>query len=339
VSHVPKLAVIITCYNYRDFVDEAIESVLLQGRDDCELVVVDDGSTDNSWEAISRWGVTAYRIENGGQLAACLYGLDRTCAPFVLFLDADDKLKPGALDVLVDRLDPEIAKLQFALSPIDAEGRPLAAHGPEIDAFRGRERLFERVLKSGVYKTPPTSGNVFRRDLCALLREVDYDRAVDGVILFAAPVFGDVLSLSEELGCYRIHGRNDSGVGARPATATLERDLARFVARSDHLSEIVRRTTGRRTVEASEAFYYQERRFYLDVISRRRPTWRQLRRLVKATLREDGLTLRGKLALAGFLFALATLPRALAISLVSYRLQAGRRSAAGLLRHAFASQP
>jgi glycosyltransferase involved in cell wall biosynthesis len=337
VSEAPKLAVVVTCYNYGDFVGEAIESVLVQRRDDCELVVVDDGSTDNSWEAISRWGVTAYRVENGGQLAACLYGLDRTRAPFILFLDADDRLKPGALGVLIDRLDPEIAKLQFALSPIDAMGRPLATHGPEIGAFRGRETLLERVLKSGVYKTPPTSGNVFRRDLCELLREVDYDRAVDGVILFAAPVFGDVLSLSDELGCYRIHGRNDSGVGALPATATLERDLARFVARSDHLSEIVRRTTGRRTVEASEAFYYQERKFYLDVISGRRPTWRQLRRLVRATLREDGLTLGAKLVLASFLFALVTLPRARAISLVAYRLQAGRRSPAGFLRHAFAS--
>jgi glycosyltransferase involved in cell wall biosynthesis len=339
VSDVPKLAVIITCYNYRAYVGEAIESVLAQGRSDCELVVIDDGSTDGSWEAISRFGATAYRTENGGQLAACLYGLDRTRAPFVLFLDADDKLKPGALDVIIERLDPDVAKLQFALSAIDAEGRPLAALGPRIDAFRGRRELFERVLRSGVYKTPPTSGNVFRRDLCELLREVDYDRAVDGVILFAAPVFGDVVSLAEELGCYRIHGRNYSGVGALPKTATLERDLACFVARFRHLSEIVQRSTGRRLIEPCEAFYYQERKFYLDVISRRRPTWTQLRRLLKATLGEDGLTSSGKVAMISFLCALSALPRARALSLLNYRLQAGPRSAAGLLRHAFAPQP
>ena len=77
----PKLAVIISCYNYELFVERAIRSVLDQGRHDCELVVVDDGSTDGSWDAISRSGVTAFKIDNSGQRAACLFGLDRTRAP------------------------------------------------------------------------------------------------------------------------------------------------------------------------------------------------------------------------------------------------------------------
>lgn len=74
----PKLAVVISCYNYESFVGRAIRSVLDQGRDDCEVVVVDDGSTDNSWDVIERSGVTAFKIDNSGQRAACLFGLDRT---------------------------------------------------------------------------------------------------------------------------------------------------------------------------------------------------------------------------------------------------------------------
>jgi hypothetical protein len=49
--------------------------------------------------------------------------LDRTRAPFVLFLDADDELKPGALGMIIDRLDPGVAKLQFPLTRIDADGK------------------------------------------------------------------------------------------------------------------------------------------------------------------------------------------------------------------------
>jgi hypothetical protein len=77
--------------------------------------------------------------------------------------------------------------------------------------------------------------------LCELLREADYDKFVDGVILFAAPLMGDVVSISEELGCYRIHGRNDSGLGRMPDGGSLERDINRFLARMEHLRAIIRR--------------------------------------------------------------------------------------------------
>src|SRR3984893_15797750 len=111
----PKLAVVISSYNYESFVERAIRSVLDQGRHDCEVVVVDDGSTDGSWDAISRSGVTAFKIDNSGQRAVLLSRLDRHRAPFILFLDADDELKPGALGAIIDLLDPGVAKLQFPL--------------------------------------------------------------------------------------------------------------------------------------------------------------------------------------------------------------------------------
>src|SRR6266576_6894429 len=114
----PKLAVVISCYNYESFVERAIQSILNQARDDCEVVVVADGSTDGSWDVIKHSGVTAFRIDNRGQRAACLFGLDRTRAPFVLFLDADDELKPGALGKIIDHLDRDVAKLQFPLTQI-----------------------------------------------------------------------------------------------------------------------------------------------------------------------------------------------------------------------------
>src|SRR6266436_10093186 len=126
MTYSPKLAVVISCYNYESFVERAIQSVLSQGRDDFELVVVDDGSTDGSWDVISRSGVTAFKIENSGQRLACLFGLDKTKAPFVLFLDADDELKPGALGKIVDRLDPGVAKLQFSLTLIDSDGTAIS---------------------------------------------------------------------------------------------------------------------------------------------------------------------------------------------------------------------
>ncbi|MDB5875836.1 MAG: pssF [Ramlibacter sp.] len=327
-----KLAVIISCYNYEDFVGRTIRSVLDQERRDCQVVVVDDGSTDRSWEIISQHEVNAFRIKNSGQLAACLYGLDHTDAPFILFLDADDALKPGALETIIGQLDDRVAKLQFSLTLIDGGGTETGGAFSILESFRSRHNLIRRVLASGVYLTPPTSGNVFRRDVCELLREVDYDRAVDGVILFAAPFFGDIVSLSEELGYYRIHGRNDSGLGRLPDAESLQRDVTRFVKRTQHLSSIVRRMyPGHELVDPEDTFYYRERMLYVDVASGRRPAIRALPKLLAKLLAEP-FSVASKLALATFFLLCSVLPNDRAMSLLAYRLKGGSRSLLGFAK-------
>jgi glycosyltransferase involved in cell wall biosynthesis len=328
----PKLAVVIPCYNYGSFVERAIRSVLDQGRHDCELVVVDDGSTDNSWDVIDRSGVTAFKFSNGGARRACLFGLDKTQAPFVLFLDADDELKSGALGKIIDRLDSGVAKLQFALTRIDADGNVISGALPSLETFRDRDALARRVLKSGVYKSPPTSGNVFRRDLCELLREADYDKFVDGAILFAAPFFGDVVSIAEELGCYRIHGRNDSGLGRTPDAGSLERDINRFLARMEHLREILLRLKpAQELVDPRETFYFREHKFYLEISSGQRPRLTALPGLFSKLVREP-LSLKDKAAMAAFFFLASVLPNDGAKTLLAYRLKTGHRSVLGFAR-------
>jgi glycosyltransferase involved in cell wall biosynthesis len=328
----PKLAVVISCYNYESFVERAIRSVLDQGRHDCEVVVVDDGSTDGSWEAIGRSGVTAFKIDNSGQRAACLLGLDRTRAPFVLFLDADDELKPGALGTIIDQLDPGVAKLQFALTRIDADGKMISGALSPLEAFRSRDVLARQVLRSGVYKTPPTSGNVFRRDVCELLREADYDRAVDGVILFAAPLLGDVLSISEELGCYRIHGRNDSGLGRLPDACSLQRDINRFLARMEHLRAIIRRLNpDLELVDPREALYFREHKFCLDIASGQGPRLTALPGLLFKLVGEP-FSSKNKVAMAAFFFLASVLPNDRGKALLAYRLKTGHRSALGFAK-------
>jgi glycosyltransferase involved in cell wall biosynthesis len=332
----PKLAVVISCYNYESFVERAIRSVLNEARDDCEVVVVDDGSTDGSWEVIRRTGVTSFRIENSGARLACLFGLDKTRAPFVLFLDADDELKPGALGKIIDRLDPGVSKLQFPLTRIDAQGDVISAAVPSLETFRGRDELARQVLKSSVYKSPPTSGNVFRRDLCELLREAHYDKFVDGVILFAAPFLGDVVSISEELGCYRIHGRNDSGLGRMPDAGSFERDLDRFLARMGHLRTILRRLKpDQELVDPRDTFYFREQSFHLQVASGQRPQLTALPGLVAKLLGQPA-SAKNKCAMAVYFILASVLPNERGKALLAYRLKTGQRTALGFAKEIFA---
>jgi glycosyltransferase involved in cell wall biosynthesis len=326
MSDSPKLAVVIPCYNYESFVERAIRSVLDQDRHDCELVVVDDGSSDGSWEAIQRTGARAFRIENGGARQACLFGFDKTTAPFVLFLDADDELKPGSMAEIVDLLDPAVAKLQFSLSLIDADNNALSGSVSPLENFRTRDGLAREVLKKGVYRSPPTSGNIFRRDLVELLREADYDKFVDGVILFAAPLFGDVVSTSKELGRYRIHGRNDSGLGRLPEAASVERDINRFLARMEHLRAVVHRLKpGSELVDPRKTFYFREHKLFLDIVSGQGPQLAALPGLLSKLAGEE-LSAKNKITL-GLFFGLASmLPNERSRALLAYRLKAGNRS-------------
>jgi glycosyltransferase involved in cell wall biosynthesis len=328
----PKLAVIITCYNYETFVERAIRSVLDQGRDDCELVVVDDGSTDGSWDVITRTGVTAFRLPNGGARRACLFGFDRTRAPFILFLDADDELKPGSLAKIIHLLDPGVAKLQFSLTRIDGDGNIISGAFPALGSFRDRKILAREVLRCGVYKSPPTSGNVFRRDVCELLREADYDMFVDGVTLFAAPLMGDIVSMSDEIGCYRIHGRNDSGLGRAPDPATLEREINRYLARMQHLRKIIQRLRpDQELFDPRDTFYFREHQLFLDIASGRRPRLSGLLRLMPRLITEP-LSIKNKVGMATFFVLASVLPRQRGMSLLAYRLKTGERTASGLAK-------
>jgi glycosyltransferase involved in cell wall biosynthesis len=95
-------AVVITSYNYRDFIAEAIDSALQQTRPAQQIIVVDDGSTDGSQDYLrERYGrdprVTLLCGENGGQLVAFQRGVAASDADVLCFLDADDRWSPAYL--------------------------------------------------------------------------------------------------------------------------------------------------------------------------------------------------------------------------------------------------
>ncbi|OWW00147.1 glycosyl transferase [Rhizobium sp. R72] len=331
----PRLAVIIPCWNYADYVSLAIRSVLEQRCDECELIVVDDGSTDASWSVIQQYDARAYRIKNGGQRAACLYGLSKTRAPFVLFLDADDELRTGSLAIILSKLDDRVAKLQFPLTRIDRNGAIIGEPVPKLGSFRDHCALASRVLKTGTYASPPTSGNVFRRDACRFLNEADYDAAVDGIILFAAPFMGDVVSLSEPLGFYRVHDRNASGLGRPVDAGLLRRELSRFVARMNHLRRILEPLAqAQYLAPAEDTHFYLERSFYLAVAEGLPVPVRTLARLLRRVW-ESQAPVKRRAALIAFLILTAALPNRRAKQGLSYRLNTNRHSMTGLLRALF----
>jgi glycosyltransferase involved in cell wall biosynthesis len=108
-----KTSVIIASYNYGHLVTEAIESVRNQTVDDVEIIVIDDGSTDDTPEvlaAIEDPRLIVRRIPNGGESVARNTALEMATGEFVAFLDADDRWRPTKLErqLAVFRSEPEV---------------------------------------------------------------------------------------------------------------------------------------------------------------------------------------------------------------------------------------
>jgi glycosyltransferase involved in cell wall biosynthesis len=126
----PIVSVVITCYNQACFLGEAIESVLAQSCQHFEIVVVDDGSKDNTPEVASAYPQVRYiRQNNQGVSVARNVGLRQAKGRYLIFLDGDDRLLPDALKIGTDSLDehPECAFVTGYCRFIAPDGSPLPA--------------------------------------------------------------------------------------------------------------------------------------------------------------------------------------------------------------------
>jgi glycosyltransferase involved in cell wall biosynthesis len=129
----PLVSVIIPCYNHARFLREAIESVLNQTYRHFEVIVVDDGSTDDTRQVASGYdGVRLISQDNRGLSAARNAGLRASGGSYKVFLDADDRLLPNALETGVEALGahPECAFVFGRCLLVAADGSPIES-GPQ----------------------------------------------------------------------------------------------------------------------------------------------------------------------------------------------------------------
>ena len=106
-----RVSVIMPCFNHGEFLAEAVASVKKIDRDDIELIVVDDGSTDDQTrteiEKLRSRGIRVVRQENSGLGAARNAGISASCGEYIFPLDADDRLRPGWMDTGIGILDSD----------------------------------------------------------------------------------------------------------------------------------------------------------------------------------------------------------------------------------------
>jgi len=222
-----KLSIIINNYNYDRFVGQAIDSALALDWPDKEILVADDGSTDNSRAAILGYGsrIIPLLLPNGGQNSACNAAFARSSGDIVIFLDSDDLLFPCLAGTLRSAWSDRLSKLQWSLIITDENLRPLGPCAPTYPIDEPTpEWVRQSIARTGQYRFSPTSGSAWARNFLLRVFPLPVRAAMrsggcngdyrvplmDHALSLLAPFFGDVVSISHHCpqGIYRVHSNN-----------------------------------------------------------------------------------------------------------------------------------
>jgi teichuronic acid biosynthesis glycosyltransferase TuaG len=203
------VAVVIPCYNSSAFLAEAIESALAQTYSRVEVVVVNDGSTDNSAEVLANFAgrIRVINQANKGLAGARNSGIDATASTYIAFLDADDRWNARKTTMQVDYLTrhPNVSLVFCDRAWIDEHGRPLAA-----PTHRAPAAPSLRTLIRGNFIQPSTV--MLRRDALGADRFADDVPGTEDWDLWLRLAARTELGyIGEPLTDYRVHGTNMSG--------------------------------------------------------------------------------------------------------------------------------
>jgi glycosyltransferase involved in cell wall biosynthesis len=213
-----RVDIVIDNFNYGRYIAEAIHSARAQTHPGIRLIVVDDGSSDDSRKVIESLADQIDEVvlkENGGQASAINAGLARCEGEVVIFLDADDVLLPHAAATFAAAFaaNPALTKAQARMEVIDSAGRPTGVRKPpdHLPLPSGDLRSAELAYPFDLTWLP-TTANAFRVEALRGLGpipEADFRVSADWFMVHLTALVGPVVSLPRVCSRYRIHGDNN----------------------------------------------------------------------------------------------------------------------------------
>jgi glycosyltransferase involved in cell wall biosynthesis len=218
----PTISIAITAYNYGSFLPECLDSCLRQTVWVDQIVVVDDGSTDDTQRVLAEYGsrfpnIVGIRQSNRGMCAAMNTALAHCAGDIVLLLDSDDVIVPQRVERVIEALrqpiDGRLPGWVHHYLMRFADGRPEIGLAPHYGATAPRGMLAEAVVhQAGSPVHTMTSGLAFRREVLAAMGPLDERRHMtqDHQMRTGAALLSPLAWIPEALTRYRLHGGSDS---------------------------------------------------------------------------------------------------------------------------------
>lgn len=180
------LSVIVPVYNCTQYIDRCIESIVSQSFKEIELILVDDGSTDDSGVRCDEWAAKDSRItvihrENGGLSAARNTGIEHATSEYITFVDADDMITPYLLEpnIKILKQNPDIDLLEY---PIEVHFGAPNEYTIQFDTTFIREDIFHKWLSAKGYTHCYACNKIYKKHLFDTIRFPEGESFEDAAI-------------------------------------------------------------------------------------------------------------------------------------------------------------
>lgn len=244
-------------YNYGQYVVEAVDSALAQTLAFDQIVVVDDGSTDDSLRVLRQRYANERRVEivakeNGGQLSAFNAGFERATGDLLFFLDADDRYRADYLEQAIELYSTK--DVDFAIAGVEAFGPAMTKPRRRFPA-RDRGYSILATLLSKTYIGGPTSSLSMRRWIASAVLpcpfESDWRTRADDVLVLGSSIAGArKYQMPGTQVDYRVHGENHFSGRRRDVGKKLMHGLA-----ANRLVEWYAKQSGYNVVEVASLLH------------------------------------------------------------------------------------
>lgn len=166
----PKISVIIPVYNTEKYLEKCLDSIINQTYQDFEIVIINDGSIDNSQNIIEKYldkyqnKIKCINKENGGLSSARNYGIEVARGDYIIFVDSDDYIKKDLFEQLLPYIQKDIDLVKYKLIKVSEEYKELErVDGPSFDEVTG-EVGFNKLVFNDVLLEPACL-YLYKRDI------------------------------------------------------------------------------------------------------------------------------------------------------------------------------
>jgi glycosyltransferase involved in cell wall biosynthesis len=313
------VSIIISNYNYATFLEASIKSALDQTYKACEVIVVDDGSTDGSSEILERYKdrVRVFCLSHQGETATRNAGFSICSGDLICFLDSDDGLYADAAERVISFWRPEFAKVQYPLRVVDGDGNDQRLQMPRCRLDSGN--VLPALLSTGRYITSPGSGNFYARQFLESIVPVPTDewpQSFDSYAAACAGFSGEIGAIHAPLGYYRVH-RNNMTRSVKSGVIEYAQ-IDKLLQRQLRLRKLILATAAREGLRARPDIVVSHWLYLkLELVQQRRQSaaplremFRTVRKMMASVRSAPELSLAKRVQLISWAIASALLPRA-----------------------------
>lgn len=157
----PKVSIIVPVYNTEKYVEKCLNSIAKQTLQDIEIIIVNDGSTDNSENIIKQWmekqqteKIKYFKKQNGGLSDARNFGVEKATGEYISFVDSDDYIDKDLYKNIESHMEKNVDLIKFKMKTFNENGKILEQlDGPVFDICTGEE-AFEKLCVQDKFLEP-----------------------------------------------------------------------------------------------------------------------------------------------------------------------------------------